>query len=213
MKQLTLGFSHKTDYSPDNFIPLQSNAQALMVLNAQAEEGMVFYGEKAVGKTHLLYLWANRVGADVVSAKNLPKELTAKNYAIDDLSEASPEAQEQLFHLFNRVKEHGGALAFASSVPTSMLTSFLPDLRSRLLTLHQVEVASPTTEEMRLLLAKESYDRQISISPQVVDYILNHCPRQPAYILALLEKLDLLSMSEKRKISISLVKQVIDEPI
>lgn len=209
MEQLTLGFGHKTDYSRQNFIPLQSNTDALLVINATPAEGLVVYGKTAVGKTHLLHIWAEEMGAQLYSAKDLPDAFNGTAFAIDDIDLADKESQTKLFHLFNNVKEEGGALAFSSTTPVAQLESYLPDLQSRLLTFQQVEVKEPEMEEMRLLLAKESYDRQIAISPQVVDYIITHSPRQPAFVMGLLDQLDKLSMSEKRKITIPLVKETL----
>lgn len=147
------------------------------------------YGPAGGGKSHLLALAASR-GAVVG----------------DKLEGLEPEGQERLFHALNAKVP----VVVASSIPVAQLENLLPDLKSRLLTGIQVEVAPPTDEELRVLLKHWAGVMQLSLPDAVVDYILLRAARSTHELAGLMARLDALSLEQKRAVTVPLARAVLE---
>lgn len=202
MRQLVFPLPTVVDYSSAAFLPTAGSAAARTALGAlQPSEvsnslnGLVIVGGPASGKTHLLSMWRANYG-----------EACA---VMDGLESLDAAGQTELFHTFNRLKEAGGALLVASRVPVQELT-LLPDLKSRLLTLQHVYVLPPDDAELAQLVLKWAVDRQLTLPPAVVTYLLARAERSPAALRALVGALDELSLEEKRGVTVGLVRRVLE---
>lgn len=199
MPQLTLAFPHTPDYSAAAWLPTAGTAAAVQALALHTPAAhksspvLALYGAPASGKTHLLTVWKNT---------------HASGHIADNLESLSAAEQTELFHLFNRLKATGGALLVASRQPVSAL-ALLPDLKSRLLTGPQLELQPPTDAELRQLLSKWAADRQLTLTPQVSDYLLTHAERSAAALHHAIQALDTLSLEAKRGITIPMVKKLL----
>lgn len=200
--------------SLENFMVLPSNHAAFSAVQSFPNfsgDVLVIYGESGIGKTHLLSLYHQKTGADLLSAETgqVSLELTTEKHAIcDDLDKLDNAEQEKLFHLFNHIKSFGGSLLVASSKPVAKL-DILPDLKSRLLTAPQMEIEKPTDAHLEVLLVKMASDRQMFLEPKVLQFILKNSDRSVHILQGVLSALDKLSLEQKRKITIPLVKEVL----
>lgn len=204
MKQLLLSLPTQTDYSAAAYLPTAGSAAARAALEAFAPASaphsgqlLVLVGPAASGKTHLLNIW-----------KSAHPEASAT--VADDLHQLSPEGQTGLFHAVNANKEVGGALLLASRVPAQQL-DVLPDLKSRLLAAQHVHLAPPDDAELKRLVVKWSADRQLSLAPEVLDYLLARAERSPATLLALVAALDSLSLETRRAVTVPLARKLFEE--
>ena len=85
----------------------------------------------------------------------------------------------------------------------------LPDLKSRLLAFPAFELPE-ITEEEKFMAMKEAVDRKgLMFEDNVLSYILTHTSRKLSDLLSLLNELDNYSLEKQRKVSISLVKDLI----
>lgn len=214
VNQLILQFPHQPDYSADNFLPLPFNKSANSAVESfPTKEGdiLVVYGPKGSGKTHLLRKWTELRLAKFVNVENIDDvEPREGLYAVDDLQELNIQQQEKLFHIFNYMKGIGGSLVVASQIPVAQL-NLIPELRSRLLLGTQAELTAPQESDLKLLLVKWSQDRQLKLEQTVISYILSHCERSPQVLEGIVEALDTLSLAQKRKITIPLVRDILSE--
>ena len=111
-----------------------------------------------------------------------------------------------MFHLYNLYRNEGGNILFTSQEAPARIKFNLKDLQSRLNIIPSVEIKAPDDELLSSLLIKLFMDRQINVSPEVISYILNNMERSFAYARKIVAETDRLSLSRKRAISISLVK-------
>lgn len=212
--QLLLDFPQQTSFAADDYMPMSFNAEALssiLKLTDQGEGMLYIYGPEGVGKSHLLYVAAKRLGVNVMSPSALPDDPTTHKIAIIDMLEiAQPEQQEYVFHLYNHIKAEAGILLIAGRQPANHL-NFLPDLTSRLKTIRHIPMEQPDMHHLELMLVKFASDRQLSLEPAVIRYLLKHANRSPRILEGIIQTLDAQSLADKRAISIPFVKKTLSE--
>lgn len=195
-------------------MPMSCNSEALQAIERLALQGsgmLYIYGAESCGKSHLLHLAAERLQAALYTPDTLPKDPTSVRSAIIDMiDEANPAQQEQLFHLYNHIKSSFGIFIVAARTPAQSLMG-LPDLTSRLNTINHVALKTPDTSHLELLLVKFAADRQLQIDPAVIRFLLLRAERSPQVLEGIMDKLDVLSLTDKRPVTIPLAKQVIEQ--
>ena len=83
----------------------------------------------------------------------------------------------------------------------------LKDLQSRLNMLPSVEIKEPDDLMLQTLIVKLFNDRQILISPDVLNYIVNNAPRSFEYIEKLVEECDNISLAYQCAVNYNVVKK------
>ena len=117
--------------------------------------------------------------------------------------------QEALFHLYNTYRDLGGNILFTSEIAPARLDFELKDLKSRLNIVPALEIKAPDDELLMALLLKLFTDRQITPSPELLDYLLKNMQRSFSYARKLVEEIDNISLAKKRAISIAIAKEAI----
>lgn len=191
MRQLVLDLPQGADFSARAWLSTRGTAEAEAALEQVDERCVCVYGREGCGKSHLLAMTA--VG-------------DSKVLVVDDVQELDAAAQELLFHEFNR--RGGKNIVVASRLPVAQI-SFLPDLKSRLLTGIQVEMRLPEDDELAALLGRWAEARQLVLPKAVVDFLLVRAERNPKQLLALVGRLDRLSLEEKRGMTVPLAKRIL----
>jgi chromosomal replication initiation ATPase DnaA len=175
---------------------------------------LIIYGPEGAGKSHLLSVWAEQ--SEAIAPENfagvLPDAVrNAKAIAIDNADGAlSAETQEYLFHLYNQKKEQGGSILITARKPPKDWALTLPDLRSRLLSVPAVEVGAPDDVLLSALLVKLFSDRQLNIPEDLIPYLLPRMERSFAAARNLVDALDQVALREKKPITTTLARQVIE---
>jgi DnaA regulatory inactivator Hda len=208
--QMALNFPTKVDFSAENFMENSGNSKALQTIQSLENNGdiAVIYGKEGCGKSHLTSLWKNDVNAINLHEIDLfTPEIT--HVYVEDLDTLTSAQQEHLFHAFNHIKNVKGALLVTSHIPPAQL-DLLADLKSRLLLGEQVEISLPNPQELTVLLSKWAYDRQLELSPEVIQYLLKRCERSPKVLEACIAKLDTLSLEQKRRITVPLAREALE---
>lgn len=206
MAQMVLDFPHKADYSAASFLPTQGSEAARNLLQNFERGVLCLWGAPGSGKTHLLQTWASRMGA-------MQSLDGAGNFlAIDDVDKLDAGAQQKLFFWLNRVGRNG-ALVVASRQPVVGMQNMLPDVRSRLSAGQAVEVLPPSEGELGQVAGKWAADRQLVLGPGVLEFILARAERSVPALRDLVERLDRLSLAEKRGITVPLARKVISDSL
>ena len=117
--------------------------------------------------------------------------------------------QEAMFHLYNLYRNQGGNILFTARQAPARLPVTLPDLRSRLSIVPAIEISEPDDELLSALIIKLFMDRQITVSLDIVNYILVNMERSFAYAHKLVAEIDNISLAYKRAVSIAIVKEAI----
>lgn len=129
---------------------------------------------------------------------------------IDDvhLLAGNSEWQQTLFDLINRCLEAGNKMVFSALKPADQLALSLPDLVSRLNWGQKWALKSLSDEQRKAMLFLRSKARAIPMTDELANYIVLRCQQDNASIMNCLERLDRESLTEKRKLTIPFVKQV-----
>lgn len=169
------------------------------------------FGDKLSGKSHLSSIWQRRSGAQYIEMKFIlnKKYLGQKaNYILEDL-ELSADIEVALFHFINSLVESQGYLLVTSCVSPSRLGCSLKDLDSRLKAFSALRIREPDDDLVEKIIVKYFSDFQVVISSDVVRFLQMRVERSYQRLFSILMRLNEESLSQKKKISVSFIKQVL----
>jgi len=183
------------------------------------EKQILFWGERASGKTHLLSAACQKFAARGYQLAYLTGELASRDGALnamesidllclDDLHLLESSAQETLFHCINRCRDSGTRMLFSSKVSIDELRFSLADLVTRLSWGTVFQLHTLNDDELPSALALQLELRGLDVSLDVIEYIVRRYPRNMQDLTQLVERLDHASMTEQRRITIPLVRSV-----
>ncbi len=214
MPQLILDLKSTTDYAKENFFVSESNRKAWGIINQWPDwhsHCLIISGPKHCGKTHLAHIWQEVSNAAYIPSENAIDFISNngnKNYIINGIESFSGRDNE-LFHIYNLVKEKGGYLFITSESPMSDLKLTLPDLRSRIKSSMEIYIDAPDDELLEMVISKIFSDKQLRVHKNVVKFIITHMERSFSATYELIEAIDLKSSQEKRNITIPFVKTIL----
>jgi chromosomal replication initiation ATPase DnaA len=132
---------------------------------------------------------------------------------LDDADKLAGDAEreEALFHIYNLLNETKGHLLLTAKTAPAQWGLRLADLRSRLSSVPAIMLGAPDDELISALLVKQFTDRQISITADVIDYLVPRIERTPSAIRTIVDQLDKISLAENRRITVSLARRLIDK--
>jgi DnaA family protein len=219
-EQLTFELAPPQAPSFDNFLP-GANDELVAVLaraaqGALQDTGVLIWGAPGCGRTHLLRAvtqaarQAGRATRYVAPGESVPAEPpdAAALVAIDDVERAAGDAQAALFTLYNALAASGGQMVVAAGMPPARL-ALRDDLRTRLGHGLVYEVAALADAQKPAALRRYAAARGVSLSDDVIDYLLAHFPRDMASLLRALEALDRHSLATRRGITVPLVRALL----
>jgi chromosomal replication initiation ATPase DnaA len=132
----------------------------------------------------------------------------ARTAIVDDAIEADEEA---LLHLYNLLAERRGHLLLLAREPPARWGIALADLRSRLLAAPSVGVAAPDDALLSGVLVKLFADRQITVSEEVIAYLIVQIERSFAAAEDIVAALDTAALAAGRAVTVPLARQVLSQ--
>lgn len=212
-RQLALPLPHRPRYGAD-FLPAGSNEAARIWLARVAQwpqQRLALWGDAGTGKTHLLHLWAEEQGAELLGGAAVAGLAVSpgRPVAIDDADACADEAV--LLHLMNSLAEAGSPLLLAARLPPARWTVRLPDLASRLRAILAVGIAPAEDALLRSLLARLLAERQLVVPASLQDWLLLRLPRTPAVIREAVERLDHAGLAAGSRITRSLTAEQLSD--
>jgi DnaA-homolog protein len=225
--QLTLRLSPQEIYRLDNYYFHQAEInQALFEFcDQQTIDFIYLWGDKGLGKSHLLIASAERVqqhGQKVVYQSLAELMQTAEPEILEsienihylclddiDVIAGHKHWEEALFHCFNRLKLAGSKLLLASHSSPTNIELTLPDLRSRLATALVYQLPAMSDEDKQQALIVQAQSRGLTLDEGVAQHLLRHYGRDMNSLMAVLQKLDHASLTEKRRLTIPFISQVL----
>ena len=209
--QMLLPFPRAPNFDPRDFVPAASNQAALAWLDFDwPERRLALWGPGGCGKSHLLHVWAQRVGAPVLAGSSL-RDLDGMpergGLALDDADTIA--AEPLLLHLLNTARDRGLCVLLSGHTAPSRWDVRLPDLSSRLRAITATEIRPPSDDLLAVLLARLLADRQLSVSQPVQDWLLTQIDRTPDALRQAVARLDDLSLTAGKPITRSLAAKVI----
>lgn len=219
-EQLTLPLHLRSAQGREDFFIAPANALALTTLDSPEAwplGRMILIGPEGAGKTHLAAIWADEHGAQVLPARDLSEEmapdLVAKGAAVIEDAEAiaqSPEHQRALFHLHNLMQAEGGQLLLTARTPPRDWGLSLPDLISRMEATATVRITPPDDALLAAVLVKLFSDRQLTVAPNLIGWLVTRMDRSLATARKLVAALDRQALAQRRAITQRLAAEVLD---
>lgn len=128
--------------------------------------------------------------------------------AVEDLDRGSYE-DAALFHLLNRAREKGVSVLLTARAAANDIAFDLPDLASRLRAAHPLTLAAPDEALLAQLLVKLLADRQLTIAPPLIAFLVRRMERSFAAANALVRSLDQAALASGRPITRQLAALVL----
>ncbi len=223
-EQLVLDLPSRAALGREDFFVSPSNALALQALDRWPEWAtgkLALCGSAASGKSHLVQVWATRSGGAVVDGEVLATQDIAAlaetgAVAVEDVHRLAllPEdrraaAEEALFHLHNRLLGAGGTLLVNGEQAPARWEIHLPDLSSRLRAAEVASLDAPDDMLLSAVLVKQFADRQLEVSPDLIQYLLSRIDRSFEAAKETVQALDRAGLSKRRAITPRLAGEVL----
>jgi DnaA-homolog protein len=213
MRQLILDLLPESPPSLDNFVT-GGNDEMLAALTgwlAGALENTAFclHGEAGCGKTHLL-LASGFTYLDAAGNPDLDGVTADTALAIDNVEALDGAGQVALFALFNQLKAAGEHLLTAAGQPPSHL-ALREDLRTRLGSGLIYRLQPLSDAEKAAALAAQAKERALKLTPEAIDYLMRHAPRNMRALSALIAALDRYTLEHKRAVTLPLLRELLNQ--
>lgn len=220
IRQLAFDLPAREAWRREDYFLSPANATALAAVDDWRNwpgGKLLLTGPQGSGKTHLARLWASETGAAVLPAADLAEaDLPALSahgaVAVEDAEAAAghPQREAAFFHLHNLVTQAGHLLVTAQHPPRDWGLR-LPDLASRLQAAPVARIDAPDDALLSAVLIKLFADRQITVPPALIPYLLARMERSIAAARDLVARLDAHALAAARPITRQLAADVLGE--
>ncbi len=217
--QLILDILPQPSYAPHQFIESPVNYEAFSALQAWPHWPfpiLSLYGPKSCGKTYLAHLWQAQSHAsflDPAGCQSLLttdlRETTSSNFILEDL-EISVHTEKTLFDFYNWILEKKKFLLITSLTPLSQESYTLNDLKSRFKSLRALEIKQPDEAILLKLMHRYFEEVPLYVSDDLLRFALLRLERSFETVLNFCETLNKTALSAHRKVTLSLVKLVLE---
>ena len=210
LKQLPFAFQKQNLMGREDFMVSTCNREAFEMIEAWPHwltSGLIIYGPHGCGKSHLAHLFADKVRYNfpqsspvaILEASRIKMRsvarIAAENRSIV-IENLTPKVDtEALFHLFNLYNVPDRYMLWTAAEAPSRMHFALKDLQSRLNMLPSIAINEPDDVMMQTLVVKLFADRQLMISPEILEYIVLHARRSFSYMRDLVEEIDAVSLA------------------
>jgi len=226
--QIALPLSFDRQFSFDNFISgrddfVTSSLKALFAPDSESVIGV--WGGNDSGKTHLLnacalYAREHSVGFQLYDARQLVDcdpshfdEFDSDALLIVDNLDAvcgNRDWEAYFYGYINQCRDLNRRLIFSLAKKPQDLNCVLADFQSRLSWGLLLELAVPDDGDIERIIKKRAKLLGLNLSKEVLAYLLSHFSRRLSDQVELLRKLDMVSLSAQKKVTIPLIKQVLN---
>ncbi|RLQ87666.1 HdaA/DnaA family protein [Notoacmeibacter ruber] len=215
-EQLLLDLTRDPALSRDDLVATPANRSALALVDSWPNWSSpiaVLHGAEGSGKSHLAAIWKDKASARAadpaaVDGGAIEHAMVGGAILIEDLDSHTPD-QTGLFHLINAIRQGGGSLLVTARTSPSGWRLTLPDLVSRLRSVSLAEIGPPDDMLLEAVLVKLFSDRQISLDPAVVTFLMPRIERSLSATATLVERIDRRAMAQRSAVTRPLVVDVL----
>jgi chromosomal replication initiation ATPase DnaA len=200
-RQLPFDWGHEPSHLEDDFIAGDGNRLALAHIRAFPNWPgplTLVEGPAKAGKSHLSRIWAERSGAHLVGAEeleSLASEAGQGPLVIEDVDRAGY-AEEPLFHLLNQAMRDGRPTLMTARDAIANWSYRTDDLKSRARLAARFTLALTDDIQLSQMFVKLFGDRQVSVDPKIIGYLVARMERSPEEAVALADLVDRLALSQ-----------------
>jgi chromosomal replication initiator protein len=242
-RQLVLDFPASPDFNFSNFVRSEGSEfawQAARQVSSSIDlpyHSLYFYGDRNLGKTHLLMAIGNAItenfpdkkiifingrefvqkfsedNADEIT-KVINPLLSTDYFLMDDvdLISGKPSVQEKLYHVYNTLLANNKTSVFTGRDRPEKLVAMESYLKSRFQWGMTAEIKPIDDGTTAKIIAKLAKDVGLSIPQKIIDFLLTHIPRDFISIKIAVEKINKESFARKRKVTLPLAKAALNLP-
>lgn len=216
-RQLVLDLAHRSALGLEDFLVSASNQAAIDLIDGQTNwpnGAALVVGPNGSGKSHLANVWRLKTEAMLLSAPDAEEgdvlqAAQSGAVVIEDLDRGVRD-EAALFHLLNIARQGKVLALFTSSRAPGDLHITLPDLRSRLKALPMALIAPPDEALLQAVLVKLFTDRQLTVEPGVISYMVMRMERSMAAANRIVAEIDKLGLAMRRRVTKQLVQQALE---
>ena len=217
MSQLVFKFPFKTKYYEQDYYVSSNNFSAYRLIESWPNwpgKWVNIFGPKGCGKTHLSNILKKKINLiHMIDAKKVDNETISKFEKLDCLiiDNYEKNIDEKIFYsLLNQSKQSDSYLLVNSILPLGNIKFDLKDLRSRTESFINLGIELPTDDLLRVVISKSFSDKQIEITPKILEYIIKNIERSYEKVFKFIKEIDDLSLSSGKSININLIKKVLN---
>lgn len=216
MQQLLLNLLPDPTPSLSHFMP-GDNAELLESLQRwleapQAYPGNLFvvWGTEGVGKSFLTRCLLEKGFTPLPLDVQSPPAATT-GWLLDDAQNLHTDGQQDLFRHLIRLAQTNERLFVTLDASPDMQRTLREDVRTRLGAGHIYRLTPLNEHQQRTLLAQRAAQRGWQLTEDVLDTLYQRAPRDLSSLTQLIERLDQLSLEQKRRITLPLLRTAIAE--
>ena len=213
-RQMALDLPVRAALGRADFFVAPSNAEALAMIDTPElwpQGKLLLIGPAGSGKSHLAEVFAHDRQAMILNGGSLFETGTLPaTVVVEDAEQVAGKQEELLFHLHNLALASGTKLLLTAGKPPGQWGLTLPDLRSRMEATALARLDPPDDALLGAVLVKLFADRQISVPPNLIPYLVARIDRSFATARALVAALDARALARGRAISRTLAAEVLD---
>ncbi len=214
MRQLLLDLLPASPPTLDNFVP-GGNGETLAALTGwlageRTETSFCLWGEAGSGRSHLLQA-SGFAYVDAASDPQLASVPETEQLAVDHVDALDEAGQIALFNHFNRLKMAAGMLLTAADQPPAHL-ALREDLRTRLGSGLIYRLQPLSDGEKAAALAVQARERALKLTPEAIDYLMRHAPRDMRTLSTFIVALDRYTLEHKRAVTLPLLRELLHTP-
>ena len=217
MDQLTFRFPFSKKYYDQDYYVSTNNYSSFKLIDEWPNwpgKWLNIYGEKGSGKTHLSKILENKIKKSrIVSANKINNNILQDLNILDCLiiEDFNNNIDEKLLYtIFNHSKQLDNYVLINSLKSLKDLNFNSKDLKSRINSFIFIGIELPTDDILRVIITKTLSDKQINISPKLIDFIINNVDRSYQKMFKFIKEVDQLSLSTGKSININLIKKVLN---
>ncbi|MCY4099582.1 MAG: DnaA/Hda family protein, partial [Rhodobacteraceae bacterium] len=214
-----LEFDFKPSYSEADFIIAGSNSNLwdlLQDVENWPDNRFILVGPEYSGKTHLARIWeiknkAHCFEAEGFSTEEYAKFPSTKSIVLENLERlcGNREQEEDLFQFCDTISKESRKFLITSSLDPKELEFIKPDLRSRLLGTRIGKINQPDAKLLSILYSKLFSDKQISYTPDLIQYLVKNSERSFSAAHRMVENLDKMSLINRKPVSKKMIRELI----
>lgn len=207
-----LTFNLRRDYSFRNF---RTGPNASAIESCRSRSRVWLYGAKNVGKSHLLHALCEEIES-AIYIDNPRAELASYSafdlVCVDHLDNwlGDRPFELALHALYEGLVGAATRLIFCSQNHPAMSTFVHPDLRSRSVLFHPVELIDLNDDDLKALFAELAVEKGLTLGDGVIEYLFPRIPPAQQDVLSTFSQIDRASYSQGRRITVPFVKKALD---
>ena len=212
--QLPLELGHSPSHAEADFILGEGNELAyahVVAFPNWAGPLTLLTGPAKSGKSHLARIWAARADARIaepVEVESLSREAGTGPLVVEDVDRLDYE-EAALFHLLNQSMRDRRPLLMTARDTVAEWPFRTDDLKSRARLAAHFSVRTTDDIQLSHMLVKLFGDRQVSVDPKVISYLVARMERSVEEAVILAQMLDEMALARGSAITRGLAAEVL----